>query len=721
VSALNGRQLAWLTLAAVSSPGAERDWPVYHADPAGTHYSSLRQISRRNVQQLKPVWTYRCDDARGPLSTIECNPLIVDGVLYGTSPGLKVFALDAATGSERWVFDPWDGRGGRGVNRGLAWWEDGEDRRLFFGAGPYLYALNAQDGRPIAGFGEGGRIDLRLGLDQDSFYLSVNAPTPGVVYKDLLIMGSSVPDGPPPTAPGHIRAFDVRTGSRHWIFHTIPHPDETGHETWAQDNWRHNGGANAWGGLTLDVRRGIVFCGTGSPNYDHYGGDRPGMNLYANCVLALDAATGERRWHFQAVHHDLWDYDLPCPPVLVTVRHQGRRVDAAAQVTKLGHLFLFDRETGEPLFPIEERPVPASDVPGERSWPTQPFPLKPPPFARQGLSPGQATDLTPESRRAVMERLESMRSEGLFTPPSTNPTVMMPQFNGGAEWGGAAVDPRSGWLFVNASNEPEWIQMFPARPKEEVGLHELGGQLHRVLCSNCHGANRADLAPSPALQSLRDVRLRLSKADVLALLETGRGQMPAFINLSAVERRALIAFLFEERNAGSVKLTEADLSWANRIPWVANGHPELRDPEGYPASPRPWGTLSAIDLNRGRIVWQVPLGTYPELEQRGLPPTGTFNIGGPIVTAGGLVFIGATMDERFRAFHSATGEVLWEFQLDAGAYATPATFQVEGRQYVVVAAGGGGKPGTRPGNGWWAFALEGETGETGRLQSDGSE
>ncbi|MCC6231710.1 MAG: PQQ-binding-like beta-propeller repeat protein [Verrucomicrobiales bacterium] len=682
------------------------DWVAYHGDAAGSHFSPLRQIHRRNVSRLKPVWVFRCEDARDrPATTIECNPLILEGVAYLTTPGLKVMALDAGTGQPRWTFDPWSGRGGAGVNRGLATWVGDGQRRLFYAAGSRLYALSATDGQPVAGFGRGGWIDLRDGLDQDAFYLSVNAPTPGVVWQDLLIMGSSVPDSLPPTAPGHVRAFDVRTGARRWIFHTIPHPGEPGYETWSAEAWRHNGGANAWGGVTLDAARGLVFLGTGSANYDHYGGDRPGLNLYANCALALDARTGGLRWHRQIVHHDLWDYDLPCPPVPLTVRRGGRRVPAVAQITKTGHVFVFHRETGEPLFPVEERAVPASDIPGEQAWPTQPFPVRPPPFARQGFSEADVTDLNPAARAAVLERLRGMRSEGLYTPPSRRPTVVMPQFNGGGEWGGPAVDPERGWLYVNASNEPEWIQMVPARLAEGVTRHELGGHLFRVVCASCHGAGRADLPALPALQSLRDLPQRMTREAVLDLLGTGRGQMPSFATLSRLERESLVAFLFGDTGGEALRSDQVEMGWANRIPWVANGHPELRDPEGYPASRRPWGTLSAYDLNRGDLAWQVPLGTYPELERRGLPPTGTFNIGGPLVTAGGLVFLGATMDERFRAFEARTGRVLWEYQLDAGAYATPATFVVNGRQHVLVAAGGGGKPGTRAGNGWWCFAL----------------
>ncbi len=707
-----------------AGPTSDRtvDWPAYHGDPGGSHYSPLDQIDRRNVGHLQPAWVYRCADWRQrPASTIECNPLVLEGRIYLTTPSLRLVALQGATGEVVWSFDPQAGSGtpAGGVNRGLAWWGTGEERRLFLAVGPWLHAVQTKDGQPVEGFGRGGKIDLREGLDQEAIDFSVQAPTPGVVHGDLLILGSSIPDSLPPTAPGHVRAFDVRTGERRWIFHTVPHPGEEGYETWSPDAWKVNGGANAWGGVTLDPVRRLVFCGTGSANYDHFGGDRAGANLYANCTLALDADTGARRWHFQIVHHDLWDYDLPCPPVLVTVRRHGRRVDAVAQITKTGHVFVFERESGRPVFAVEERPVPASDVPGESAWPTQPFPTRPPPFVRQGMSLEDATDLTPESRAAVQARLREMRSEGLYTPPSLRPTVVMPQFNGGGEWGGPAVDPERGWLIVPGSAEPEWIQMQPAKLKEEITLHELGGHLFRAVCGNCHGAARPALATTVELPSLRDVGQRLSRGEILKLLETGRGQMPAFPTLSEVERRGLLAFLFHERGGERLRSSDLDLAWANRIPWAANGHPEFRDPEGYPASRRPWGTLTAFDLNRGTRVWQVPLGTYPALEKRGLPPTGTFNIGGPLVTRGGLVFIGATMDERFRAFDIRSGKVLWEFQLDAGGYATPATYAVGGRQYVLIAAGGGGKPGTKAGNGWWCFALPESRVRTGpnRLRS----
>jgi quinoprotein glucose dehydrogenase len=685
---------------------ADKNWPVYNGDFGATKYSPLAQINRTNVTRLKPAWIYRCDDMTlRPASTIECNPLVIDGTMYLTTAGLKVVALNATTGKEMWRFDPWNGAGGRGVNRGLMFWKSGNDRRLFMPAGSFLYSINASDGSLIKSFGHEGRIDLHDGLDRDVFFLGVGASSPGVIYKDLIIMGSVVGEGPAPAAPGHIRAFDVRTGARKWIFHTIPHPGELGYDTWPPEAWKTIGGANSWGGLTLDVERGIVFAATGSASYDHFGGNRIGQNLFSNCVLALNAATGERLWHFQTVHHDLWDYDNPSQPTLVTVEHNGKRIDAVAQSTKVGNIFLLDRLTGKPLFPVEERPVPQSEIPGEKSWPTQPFPTKPPAFARQRFTEDDVTDLSPKAHDFVLDQLRKMKTGSVFTPPGLQPSVAIPQFNGGGEWGGAAFDPETRLLYVNASNEAEWISMVPSKPREDMTVTELGSLIYGTICSACHGFEKVNNPASPSFATLKTVKDRMTKQQALDLVKTGRNQMPSFATLSDLERNAVISFLFEEKNAEKIPAKDLNLSWANEIPFVATGHHDFRDDEGFPANKRPWGVLNAIDLDRGEIRWQVPLGTYPKLEARGLAATGTFNIGGPLVTAGGLVFIGAAMDERFHAFDKQTGRLLWEFQIDAGGYATPASFEIAGRQYIVIAAGGGGKPETKPGNAFYCFAL----------------
>ena len=683
-------------------------WSVYLGDASSSQYSALSQINRENVDALSLMWHYRSGDADTTgRSQIQCNPIVIGSTLYATSAGLKAIALNAVTGEEIWRFDPFESgivSEGPGVNRGVAYWQGTPAfaSRILFSAGSKLFALHAQTGELIPSFGKDGSVDLRNGLGRDVTGLSVSARTPGIIYKNLLIQGTSLSEGIR-SAPGHIRAYDVRTGEIQWIFHTIPHPGEFGHDTWPEDAYQSIGGANAWSGMSLDEKSGTVFIPTGSAAFDFWGGNRIGENLFANSVIALDALTGERKWHYQMVRHDLWDRDLPAPPNLVTVVHDGLKIDAVAQVTKSGHVFLLDRETGRPLFPVEERNFPASDLFGEKTWSTQIIPLKPPPFARQRLDEKDLTDLSQTSRENVLGRFRKIRSDGQFVPPSTAGTVIFPGFDGGAEWGGAAHDPTNGMLYVN-SNEMPWIlTMVPLNPDSAT----TGQGLYQRYCAGCHGPElEGSIGGDPP--ALLDLQSRMSKEEVSDLMTYGIGFMPSFGFLQPHEVTSITNFLFEQDGGSSYTKnhkTDSDLSTVFAgSPYGHTGYNRFLDPDGYPAVKPPWGTLNAINLNTGAIEWSVPLGEFAELTKKGVPPTGTENYGGPVVTSGGLIFIASTKDEKFRAFDRDTGQVLWENQLPAGGYATPATYEVDGRQYVVIAAGGG-KMGTKSGDSYLAYAL----------------
>ena len=694
-----GLVAAWL------QGGPDRDWPVHGGDPGHTQYSPLDQINTSNVSRLQVAWTYRSGDASPEgRSQIQCNPIVVDGVLYATSAQQKVFALDAATGAHKWTFDPFDAGSkthALGVNRGVVYWESGADRRILMAAGQRLYALDATTGVPMPGFGEHGSVSLKEGLGERAQQLYVLSNTPGAIYQDLLIIGTRLSEGPGASAPGHIRAFDVRTGRLRWIFKTIPHPGEPGYDTWPNDAYTHIGGANAWSGISVDTARGLVFLPTGSAAFDFWGGNRRGQNLFANSVLVLKAATGERVWHYQVVHHDLWDRDLPSAPVLVTVTHGGTRIDAVAQTTKSGHVFLFDRENGTPLFPIEERPVPSSDLKGEVTWPTQPLPLKPPPFSRQAFTEAEVTDVSEASRAAVLARLAKLRTGGQFIPPSIEGTVIFPGFDGGAEWGGAAFDEGSGLLYVNANEMPWVLSMVEIDHTRESTNFARGRRAYQLNCTACHGVDRNG-DPAKIFPSLVELPKKMPREDADKIIAGGKGVMPGFPLFTPQERKDLLAFLYNDQPVSDSE--PIDEPAAPDVPYTHTGYNRFLDPEGFPAVKPPWGTLNAIDLNRGEIAWQVPLGEDPKLLARGRRNSGTENYGGPVVTAGGLIFIGATRDEKFRAIDKRNGRVLWETTLPAGGYATPATYSVGGRQYVVIAAGGG-KMGTRSGDAYVAFAL----------------
>ena len=660
------------------------DWPVYGGTTDNTRYSTLDQITPANVRQLRVAWTYETHD-EFPGSEMQSNPIVVDGVLYATTPKLRVIALDAATGRELWTFDPnaIDNRPGRYRHRGVTVYRD----RVFVTHRNNLWALDKQTGRPIPTFGDSGRVDLRKGLDRPFASQSVSASTPGVMFEGMLILGSSVPESLP-SSPGDIRAFDAMTGEIRWTFHTIPRPGEFGYDTWPPDAYKVAGGANAWAGLTVDHAMGMVFAATGSASFDFYGANRHGDNLFANSVIALDARTGKRVWHFQTLKHDLWDMDLPSPPTLVTVKQNGRAIDAVAQITKTGFVFVFDRKSGKSLFPIDYRKVPASRVDGEKASTTQPIPRKPPPFVRQTLTERMLTNRTPEAHASALKTFREYRYAGMFQPPSTDGLIVFPGYDGGAEWGGPAFDPETGLLYVNA-NEMAWL--LKLIPRDDRSLY-------KNACASCHGDDRKGNATAP---SLLDIAQRRSREEIATVIREGTGRMPAFAEMfGAAAITDMVNYLVTGNAVADTAATKPTF-----LKYRNNGDPIFLDHEGFPGIAPPWGTLNAIDLNRGEIRWSIPFGEYPQLAEKGMKNTGTDNYGGPVVTANGLLFIGAsTYDRKFRAFDKRTGALLWETELPASGNATPSLYVVNGKQYVVIAAGGG-KNGAPSGGTFVAFAL----------------
>lgn len=690
-------------------------WALVGGNHSGNKYSSLSQIDTTNVQRLKVAWEYHSGNAdTAAHSQVQCNPIIVDGILYGTSPKLKLFALYAKTGIEKWTYVPFDTLKGDKAdhfilnnNRGVAYWSNQrEDQRIFYAVGPYMLAINAQTGMPIETFGVKGKVDLHTGLGEafkDLFITHTSAPT---IYKDLLITGTRVSEAMD-AAPGHIRAFDVRTGEMKWIFHTIPQPGEPGYETWDDpDAWKLTGGANNWMGMTIDHQRGIAFVPTGSASMDFYGGKRTGSNLYADCLLALNVNTGKRIWHFQYIHHNTWDWDPSSSPVLVTVKHDGRKIDAVVQTTKTGFVFLFDRDTGKPLFPVVETPVDTvTQLDGEKLWPTQPIPQKPAPFIRQQFTIKDVNPYLPETaRKEIEDQLKYLHSGKLFTPQSKDGTIIFPGLDGGAEWGGPAVDPITGILYVNANEMACIMKMSDAEEKEEVENYgQAGLRLYKQHCMSCHGANRTGGGTNP---SLLEVGKKFNLRTLVEFVNTGRRMMPAFQYLRIEEKNAIAAFLLDLKK-DQYKKYERKLSPEEefrKLPYNISGYNRFLTKEGYPVIAPPWGTLTAIDLNTGEHVWKKVLGEDKEMQALGGKVTGTENYGGPIVTKGGVLFIAATKDSKFRAFNKRTGDLLWETELPASGFATPATYEIDGKQYVVIACGGG-KLGTRSGDSYVAFAL----------------
>ena len=699
-----------------------KNWEVYGGTKDAMHYSSLTEVDTNNVSQLLVAWTYHTGDAdTASHSQIQCNPIVIDGILYALTPKMKMFAVDAATGKQIWVFDPKTyiavdtneqkrlSMQFTNTGRGVTYWTDGkDDKRVFYTAGPYLICVNAVTGKAVKTFGNNGRIDLHDGLGRDVKDRYITSNTPGVIYKDLLILGTRVAEDAT-AAPGHLRAYNVVTGKQEWIFHTIPQPGEFGYDSYEDKNaWQHLGSANNWAGMSVDEQRGIVFVPTGSVAADFYGGKRLGDDLFANCVLALDAATGKRIWHFQTVHHDVWDRDLPAIPVLATITKDGKKIDAVVQTTKSGFIFLFDRKTGKPIYPVEEKPVPTqSELLGEKLSSTQPFTTLPKPFVRQVLNEDDLNNLIPDSSyNDIKKRLVSYKTGNMFNPPSKEGTVIFPGFDGGAEWGGPAFDPSTGILYVNASEMP-WILTMIDVKNDKINNEtylQAGQRLYMQRCVSCHGPERKGGGNYP---SLIDVNKKYNAAAFNQLVSNGRKMMPAFNTLSDEEKNAIASFILDMKNIQNKKFIPSPETKDPylQLPYTNTGYNKFLTKEGYPAVKPPWGTLTAINLNTTQVVWKDTLGDYPELKARGIH-SGTENYGGPVVTAGGLVFIAATSDSKIRAFNKRTGQLLWEADLPASGFATPAVYNVSGKQYLVIACGGG-KLKTKSGDAYVAFALPG--------------
>ncbi len=718
------RRIALLSLAAIlaghtAHAGQDyKTWKDYGGGPDSSHFVDLKQIDKSNVSQLEVAWTYPTGDDRSYVF----NPIVVDNVMYVQARNSSLVALDATTGKEIWIHENLPGI----ATRGIAYWEskDRKDRRLIFAINNYLQEIDARTGKSILTFGRNGLVDLRQGLDREPrTIVRVQPEAPGRVFENLILLGSSTGEAYLST-PGDIRAFDVRTGKIVWTFHTIPRPGEEGYDTWPKDAWKYAGGTNTWGEITVDEKRGIAYFPTGSPTYDYYGADRIGSNLFGNCLLALDARTGKRLWHFQMVHHDLWDYDNNAAPQLITVRHNGRSIDAVAQSTKQGFLFVFDRVTGKPLWPIEERPVPKSHMPGEQAWPTQPYPTVPPPFARQSMTADDVNPfiLTSEERAAWRERIAKMRNEGLFTPPGLEETISLPGARGGSNWGTNASNPSKGMVYLTTQDWPTIYKLSLEDPlaarraaPRAAGM-DLGRATYEKRCQSCHGPDGAGSGGgAPALAGSK----RLDLDAFRQIVGSGRGDMPAFTDLDPPAVAAVHAFLAGGASPPPRRVAERaeapgpvvasggapgglEIAEVEPRPSPLGGPPY---PAGVDAPPNryytdwglypnqpyiigpPWSAIVAYDLNTGTIKWRVPLGEDARAAAEGAKNAGVFMAErhGIIVTSTGLLFV-ATTDGKVRAHDEETGKVLWTGNLPAGSEGVPAMYEVNGRQFLVVPA-----------------------------------
>ncbi len=722
--------------------GQNKSWPDYGGGPTNSHYVDLKQITKANIGQLQVAWSY-------PYGQTGFNPVVVDNTMYVIGRNALI-ALDATTGKEIWIHEDLVGINPRGIN----YWEskDRKDRRLLFSTNSYLQAVDAQTGKLITSFGENGAVNLRVGLGRDPTLVGkVQSNSPGKIFENLVILGSAPGEGYV-SPPGDVRAFDVITGKLVWQFHTVPHPGEFGYETFPKDAWKYVGGVNTWGDMSVDEKRGIVYFPLGSPTYDFYGADRKGDNLFGNCILALDARTGKRLWHFQAIHHDLWDWDLAAAPQLTTVRQNGKSIDVVAQAGKNGFLYVFDRVSGKPIWPIVEKPVPQSDVPGEHSSPTQPFPTAPPPFVTMTITPDDVNPyLSAEERAYIRDQIQSSRYEGMYTPPSLKGTVQMPGNPGGANWGVTSADPTKGMVFVLGANGPALLKLEKSepggRPANAVLGYGRGGRgggnnapaaaraLYTQHCQSCHGADlRGGSGPT-----LVGITTKLAPDAIRSVIEGGKGFMPAFsTNLNRAETDSLIDFLRNPQGdgpgggrggrGGGAPVEATGLKWlggrvvqsgpapaaqtesaapSNRGSYGGNGGtapypdgldvPDVRYNSGYGLSPNavkpPWATITAYDLNTGTIKWQVPAGDDLAMAAQGIHNTGARGIrNGMVVTSTGLVFL-VGGDNKVRAYDEDTGKVVWEHRIAGSSLGCPSLYAVNGREYLVITVIGPGSPG----------------------------
>ena len=684
-------------------------WATYKADAKASSYSPLNQINVSNVGELQNVWTFHANDipdGEEPAASSQSNPIIIDGVMYANSRNQTVYAINATTGEQVWKYKALEEGEPSAASRGVTYWKDGEDKRILYSAGNYLIAIDAKTGELVPSFGENGKVNLNVGVRDDPEEISVTLTTPGSIFKDLVIIGSRLPDfyGAP---PGYVRAYNVKTGELAWTFHTIPHPGEPGYETWPPDAYKYAGGVNCWAGMAIDTEKGTVFLALGSPSYDFYGADRIGANLYGNCVLALDAATGTYKWHFQTVHHDIWDYDLPAPPTLVTLEKDGKEIEAVAQTTKQGFVFILDRKTGESLYPVEERKVPASNLPGEVAYETQPFPLKPKPFVKQFMTEDDLNHYSDADHDSILKTFRSVRYEGLFTPPDLKGTISLPATRGGANWGGSAYDTDTDYLYIRGNNLPEIQTIVDADEHFKAQNNtrfELGRVTYEKHCVACHGADKnGAMEDVPSLVNLKN---RLSENETLLKIQQGGGKMPGYKGvITEQEESGIIAFLFDIKDAtiDAPQITEGKEKpqrFMNITPYRT-----WSDPSGNPAMKAPWNTLNALNLNTGEYDWQIPLGNDEKLQEEGGPDTGLLARSGPMVTAGGLIFISGAADKKLWAFDKKTGELVWETELPAANNANVCSYAIDGKQYVALSVGGTKE---NPSGSIMAFALPSE-------------